>query len=146
MAAMAPWMWFAGFAGLVALAIIFPNPIILIIVAVRRLETYRRWKIRKAGGAASRPTTGSVRSTGPRRRRYLGLIAVLVIGMTPRTDAHPRLGAPPRPGTCLALPPHLAQLALHSRAISRLRIDSRLSYTSLPFARAISTLAREPLK
>ena len=28
MAAMAPWMWFVGFAAMIPLAIIFPNPII----------------------------------------------------------------------------------------------------------------------
>src|SRR5213082_1339798 len=38
MAAMAPWMWFAGFAGLIAMAVIFPNPIILIIVFFGGLE------------------------------------------------------------------------------------------------------------
>ena len=32
MAAMTPWMWFAGLAAMVALAVAFPNPIILLIV------------------------------------------------------------------------------------------------------------------
>src|SRR5213596_174146 len=32
MAALSPWMWFVGFAGLVAITLIFPNPIMLIIV------------------------------------------------------------------------------------------------------------------
>src|SRR6202020_2434812 len=34
MAAMAPWMWGLGFLGMVALAILFPNPIILIIAVL----------------------------------------------------------------------------------------------------------------
>ena len=82
MAAMAPWMWFAGFAGLVALAIIWPNPIIFIIVLFGALETHRRWKIRKAGGAeqqayykVSRLDRALVAGV------YLSLIALLVVGM-----------------------------------------------------------------
>ena len=49
MAAMAPWMWFLGFLGMVALAIVFPNPIILIIVVFAGWETYRRWQLRRSG-------------------------------------------------------------------------------------------------
>jgi Zn-dependent protease len=49
MAAMAPWMWFAGFGGLVLLLFIWPNPILLIIVLLGGYETYRRWKHRKQG-------------------------------------------------------------------------------------------------
>jgi Zn-dependent protease len=82
MAAMAPWMWFAGFAGLVALAIIWPNPIIFIIVLFGALETHRRWKIRRAGGAeqqayynVSRLDRALVAGV------YLSLIALLVVGM-----------------------------------------------------------------
>src|SRR5581483_87748 len=51
MAAMAPWMWFLGFAAMIPLAIVFPNPIIFLIVLVAGYETYRRWKLRRAGGA-----------------------------------------------------------------------------------------------
>src|SRR5438270_3592886 len=54
MAAMAPWMWFVGFAGLVALALIFPNPIIFIIVVFGGLETYKRWQLRRSGSAEDR--------------------------------------------------------------------------------------------
>ena len=52
---MAPWMWFAGFAGLIVLAVVFPNPIILIIVVFGSLETYRHWKLRKQGGEEQPP-------------------------------------------------------------------------------------------
>src|SRR5215207_8420230 len=48
MAALAPWMWYVGFAVLVALALVFPNPIILIIVLLAGFETYRRFKERKS--------------------------------------------------------------------------------------------------
>jgi Zn-dependent protease len=82
MAAMAPWMWFAGFAGLIALAWIFPNPIILIIVVFGGLETYRRWQARRHGDEeqqayyrvkpADRALVAAV---------YLSLIALLVVGI-----------------------------------------------------------------
>jgi Zn-dependent protease len=82
MAAMAPWMWFAGFAGLIALAIIFPNPIILIIVLFGGMETYRRWKLRTQGGQAQeayyrvRPIDRALVAAV-----YLSLVALLVVGM-----------------------------------------------------------------
>ena len=47
MAAMAPWMWFIGFGALVAMVLIFPNPILLIIVLFGGMETWRRWQQRK---------------------------------------------------------------------------------------------------
>jgi Zn-dependent protease len=82
MAAMAPWMWFAGFAGMIALAVIFPNPIILIIVVFAGFETWRRWKQRRTGGAEQE----AYYRVSPRNRAlvaitYLSLIALLVIGM-----------------------------------------------------------------
>jgi Zn-dependent protease len=82
MAAMAPWMWFAGFAGLVAMALIFPNPIIFIIVVFGGLETYRRWQARKKGGEQEQ----AYYRVKPLDRAlvaavYLSLIALLVVGM-----------------------------------------------------------------
>jgi Zn-dependent protease len=82
MAAMAPWMWFVGFAGLVALALIFPNPIMLIIIVFGGLETYRRWKARNQGGEEQR----AYYRVRPLDRAlvaavYLSLIALLVVGM-----------------------------------------------------------------
>jgi Zn-dependent protease len=82
MAAMAPWMWFAGFLGMIALAILFPNPIILIIVLFAGYETYRRWKLRRAGGEAQE----AYYRVAPRDRWlvaavYLTLVALLVVGM-----------------------------------------------------------------
>ena len=52
MAAMAPWMWFVGFAAMIPLAIIFPNPIIVLILVFAGFETYKRWQQRRAGGIA----------------------------------------------------------------------------------------------
>jgi Zn-dependent protease len=88
MAAMSPWMWFAGFAGIVALAVLFPNPIIIIIAILAGFETIKRWRSRHAGGATE------YYRVAPRDRIlvgvvYLGLVALLVIGMSathlPRT-------------------------------------------------------------
>ena len=82
MAAMAPWMWFLGFAAMIALAIIFPNPIIFLIVLVAGYETYKRWKLRKTGGAQQE----AYYRVKPLHRAliaavYIGLIALLVVGM-----------------------------------------------------------------
>ena len=82
MAAMAPWMWFVGFAAMVALLFIAPNPILILIVLLGGFETYRRWKQRKAGEEgnaayykvkpAHRLAVGAV---------YVGLIVLLGVGM-----------------------------------------------------------------
>jgi Zn-dependent protease len=82
MAAMAPWMWFLGFGALVAMALLFPNPILLIIVVFGGLETWRRWKQRK-----TRSLEQAAYYRVSRRNRllvalvYVGLIALLAIGM-----------------------------------------------------------------
>ncbi len=82
MAAMAPWMWFIGFGVLVALALLFPNPIIWIIVLFAGYELYRRWQSRKSGSAAQ----DAYYRVAPRHRLivgtvYIGLIVLLVLGM-----------------------------------------------------------------
>jgi Zn-dependent protease len=82
MAAMAPWMWFVGLAVMIAVAVAFPNPIILIIVLFAAMETWRRWKARRAGGEAD----AAYYRVRPLHRAavaavYLGLIAALVLGM-----------------------------------------------------------------
>ena len=81
-AAMAPWMWFAGFAGLIAVAFIWPNPIMILILVIGGLETWRRWKLRKSGD----PAQETYYKVSPVNRAlvaavYIGLIAVLAIGM-----------------------------------------------------------------
>ncbi len=90
MAAMAPWMWFVGFAALVPLAIIFPNPIMFLILVIGGYETYKRWKLRRSGDARQR----DYYRVRPIDRAfvavlYLALIAALVVGMNathlPRT-------------------------------------------------------------
>jgi Zn-dependent protease len=82
MAAMSPWMWFLGFFGIAVLAFVFPNPIIILIALFAAYETYRRWEQRRKGGAEAK----AFYRVSPRNRLlvgavYLGLVAVLVIGM-----------------------------------------------------------------
>jgi Zn-dependent protease len=82
MAAMAPWMWFVGLAAMIPLAIVFPNPIIFLILLFAGYETYKRWKLRREGA----PGQEAYYQVRPRNRLlvaavYLGLIALLVTGM-----------------------------------------------------------------
>jgi Zn-dependent protease len=82
MAAMAPWMWGVGFAAMVVLALVFPNPVIFIIVLFAGFETYRRWKLRSTRSLEQ----AAYYRVRPRDRWlvaavYLGLIALLVVGM-----------------------------------------------------------------
>lgn len=82
MAALSPWMWFAGLFAIVVLVFVFPNPIIVLIALLAAYETYRRWQARRAGGElvaayyrvkpAHRWIIGGV---------YLVLIVVCVLGM-----------------------------------------------------------------
>jgi Zn-dependent protease len=81
MAALSPWMWFAGFAALVALTVAFPNPIMLLVLMFGGLETWRRWQQRKSPGGKE------YYRVEPHNRAlvaavYLGLIALLALGMT----------------------------------------------------------------
>src|SRR4051812_30279124 len=82
MAAMAPWMWLVGLAVMIAAAVTFPNPIIILILLFGGMETWRRWKARRDGSQESE-TYYRVR---PAHRAlvaavYIGLIAALVVGM-----------------------------------------------------------------
>ncbi len=82
MAALSPWMWFVGLFAFAVLAFLSPNPIIVIILLLGAFDTYRRFKAYRAGGDEVQRYYRI-----PRRQRimvlavYLGLIAVLVIGM-----------------------------------------------------------------
>jgi Zn-dependent protease len=82
MAAMAPWMWLLGLAAMVAAAILFPNPIILLILLFGGMETWRRWKARREG---SEETAAYYRVKPAHRLAvaavYIGLIVLLVVGM-----------------------------------------------------------------
>jgi Zn-dependent protease len=79
-AALSTWMWVVGFAALVALTLVFPNPVMILILLLGGFETYRRFKRRKS------PEALEYHRVSPRTRAaiaavYLGLAALLVAGM-----------------------------------------------------------------
>jgi Zn-dependent protease len=80
MAALSPWVWFAGFAGLIVLTFVFPNPILILVLVLGGLESWRRWKARNTPEA-------QVYHAIPARTRaivaavYLGLVALLALGV-----------------------------------------------------------------
>jgi Zn-dependent protease len=81
MAALSPWVWGIGYAGLVALTFAFPNPVMILILLLGGMETWRRFKARKT------PESRAFHDI-PRRTRvgvavvYLGLAALLAFGMS----------------------------------------------------------------
>jgi Zn-dependent protease len=82
MAAMAPWMWFLGFGGLVLLEFLEPNPVLLIICVFAGYNLYQRWNNRRSPSAQQ---TAYYR-VSPRNRMligatYIGLIVALALGM-----------------------------------------------------------------
>ena len=82
MAAMAPWMWFAGLAAVAALVFIAPNPILIFILLIGALDTRRRWKARSTRTLEQ----AAYYRVKPRGRllvaaTYIGLIVILAVGM-----------------------------------------------------------------
>jgi Zn-dependent protease len=80
MAALSPWVWFAGFAGLIVLTFFFPNPILLLVILFGGLESWRRWKNRKS------PESQAYHDIPTRTRvyvaaTYLLLAALLAVGV-----------------------------------------------------------------
>jgi Zn-dependent protease len=81
MAALSPWVWFAGFTGLIALTVFFPNPILILVLLFGGMESWRRWKARNTPEARAYHDV-------PARTRvlvaavYLGLAALLAVGVT----------------------------------------------------------------
>jgi Zn-dependent protease len=82
MAALSPRMWAVGFVLMIAMAIAFPNPIILLVLVFGGLETWRRWQERRSGDERA----AAYYRVKPAHRAlvaivYLGLIALLALGM-----------------------------------------------------------------
>jgi Zn-dependent protease len=80
MAALSSWIWAIGFVLFLGVLVIFPNPILILIVIFGGMETWRRWKLRKTPGARA------YNRVAPRQRlliglTYLGLVIVLGIGL-----------------------------------------------------------------
>jgi Zn-dependent protease len=80
MAALTPWMWLVGYALLIAATVVFPNPIMLLILLLGGLETYRRWKLRKTP-EAQRYHRISGRKRAAIAAVYVGLALALAVGM-----------------------------------------------------------------
>src|SRR4051794_10921884 len=86
MAALSPLVWGIGFAGLIALAVFYPSPIVFLILIFGGLETWRRWKARST-------PEGQAYYAVPARTRilvgvvYLGLASALAVGVA-ETFAH----------------------------------------------------------
>jgi Zn-dependent protease len=80
MAALSPWMWIAGYLLLVAAAIAFPNPIIVLILLFGAIELWNRWRTRRSPEAQGyyrvRPATRVAVAAV-----YLGLAVALGFGM-----------------------------------------------------------------
>lgn len=79
-AALHPTLWLAGLAGLAALTILRPNPILLLILVVGGFELWSRWHMR------SDPASATYYRVAPWQRVavalvYVGLAAFLAFGM-----------------------------------------------------------------
>jgi len=80
MAALSPWVWGVGFAGLIVLTFFFPNPILLLVLLFGGMESWRRWKARNT------PESKAFHKIPTRTRVavaavYLGLAALLAVGV-----------------------------------------------------------------
>jgi Zn-dependent protease len=80
-AAVHPALWAFGLAGLVGLAIVYPNPILLLVLVFGGLELWNRWQARKD------PAAAEYYRIAPWKRvvvggTYLGLAALLALGMS----------------------------------------------------------------
>jgi Zn-dependent protease len=80
MSALTPWMWIVGYALLIAATVLFPSPIMLLILLFGGLETWRRWKARK-DPEQQRFHTVSGRTRALVAVTYVGLALVLAVGM-----------------------------------------------------------------
>jgi Zn-dependent protease len=80
MAALSPAVWMAGLAGLLVLAIVYPSPVLVLVLIFGAVESRRRWKARKT-------PEGQAYYRVPTRTRavvavvYLGLAAALSVGV-----------------------------------------------------------------
>jgi Zn-dependent protease len=80
MAALSPWVWAIGFVLFLGLLVFFPSPILILIVLLGGMETWRRWKQRKSPEAqeyhrVSRGTRIAVALV------YIGLVVALGAGL-----------------------------------------------------------------
>ena len=80
-AAIHPALWFAGLVLLLGLTIVAPNPILILILVLGALESWRRWRERR------RPEAEAYYRVTPARRvivgvSYIALAAILTVAMS----------------------------------------------------------------
>jgi Zn-dependent protease len=80
MQALSSWIWGIGFLLFIAVAVLYPSPVIILVVLLGGLETWRRWKQRNSPEAKryNRITKGQRIAIG---LVYLGLVIVLGVGV-----------------------------------------------------------------
>jgi Zn-dependent protease len=82
MAALSPVMWFVGLGLMGVLAFTFSSPLIFLFLVIAGFDVYRRWTaLRKGGEAVQSFYRVSARNRVLVAAVYLGLVAVLVVGM-----------------------------------------------------------------
>ena len=80
MAALSSWVWAIGFLLFLGVLVIFPSPVLILIVIFGGMETWRRWKQRKT------PEAQAYNRIAPHQRvliglTYLALVVVLGVGL-----------------------------------------------------------------
>jgi Zn-dependent protease len=80
MAALSSWIWGIGFLLFLGVLIIFPSPVMILIVLLGGFETWRRWKQRKTPEARAYARVPS-KTRWAVGLTYLGLVVVLGVGM-----------------------------------------------------------------
>ena len=80
MAALSPWIWAIGFAGLIALVFVFPNPIFFLVLIFGGLESWRRFRLRNTPEARAYHAIPS-RTRALVAATYLGLAGLLGVGV-----------------------------------------------------------------
>ena len=80
MAALSPAVWLVGLAGLLALTIFYPSPVLFLILILGAMESWRRWKARAT------PESRTYYAIPTRTRAvvgivYVGLAAALSVGV-----------------------------------------------------------------
>jgi len=77
--ALHPALWFVGLLMMVGLVVVYPNPLLLIIVVLGGLDLWQRWRSRGDAGDYYRLTVGQRTAVAV---VYLGLVAVLALAMS----------------------------------------------------------------
>ena len=92
MAALSPWVWFFGYAALIALTILFPNPVMILVLIFGGFESWRRWRARNSEESRAYHRIPTRTRIGV-AATYLTLAALLAIGVAENLSAaHPRSG------------------------------------------------------